>query len=242
MKKVFIRTKNVKRFMAFMENLKNIPPNIPKLALVCGEHGLGKTQTIMWWVNKNDAVYVRACHNMSSRWLLSEIVEELGEIPFWHAQENFGLIQNNLKRNPKIIIVDEIDYLFERSMIETLRDLHDKTGCPVVLVGMGSADKKLSRYKHITGRLYGTMRFEHFNQEDIKEIVKQLSEVEFTDDAIEHLASKTNQFRETVKLLDKIEKLSKTNGIKTLDVHKLKELLNEREPITNLQAVKSVHA
>jgi len=82
MKKTFVKTRNVKRFMAFMENLKNIPPNIPKLALVCGEHGLGKSQTIMLWVNKNDAVYVRANQGMTSRWLLSEICEELGERPF----------------------------------------------------------------------------------------------------------------------------------------------------------------
>lgn len=236
MKKAFVRTKNVKRFTALMENLKKIPPNIPKLALVCGEHGLGKTQTIMWWVNKNDAVYVRANQGMTPRWLLSEIAEELGETPFWHTQETFILIENHLKQNPKTIIVDEVDYLIEKSTIETLRDLHDRTGCPVVLVGMGSADKKLARYKHLTDRLYVTMRFEHFNAEDVKEIVEQLSEVEFTDDAIAHLASKTNQFRQIVKLLNKIEKLSETNNIKLLDEYKLKELLNER---TNTQAVQT---
>ncbi|MDR1169042.1 MAG: hypothetical protein LBK53_09190, partial [Heliobacteriaceae bacterium] len=72
--------------------------------------------------------------------------------------------------------------------------------------------------------------------------IEQLSEVEFTGDAMEHLASKTNQFRQIVKLLDKIEKLSKTNNIKTLDEMKLKEILGERKIIENLQAVKSLHA
>jgi len=213
MKKLFVKTKNVRKFTALMENLKNAPANVPKLALVCGEHGLGKTQTIMWWVTKNDAVYVRACQGMSSRWLLSEIAEELGERPFWHTQETFILIENYLKQNPKIIVVDEVDYLIEKQTVETLRDLHDRTGCPIVLIGMGSVDRKLARYKHLTDRLYETMRFEHFNQEDIKEIIEQLSDVEFTDDAIAYLASKTNQFRQIIKLLNKIEKLSKTNNI-----------------------------
>lgn len=44
MKRIFIRTKNVKRFVGLMEELQKLPPNIPKLALVYGEHGLGKTQ------------------------------------------------------------------------------------------------------------------------------------------------------------------------------------------------------
>jgi DNA transposition AAA+ family ATPase len=242
MKREFVRTKNVKNFVALMEKLKNVPPNLPKLALVYGEHGLGKTQTIMWWVNKNDAVYVRACQAMTSRWLLSEIAEELGERAFWNTQETFNLVENSLKISPKIIIVDEVDYLIDKNTVETLRDLHDRTDCPVVLVGMGSVDRKLARYKHLTDRFYGTMKFEHFDKNDVKQIITQLSEVAFTDDALEHLASKTNQFRQIVKLLDKIEKLSGTNCIKILDEYKLKELLGERKIIENLQTLKQVHA
>ena len=34
MKKVFVKTKNVKEFVGFMEELKSLPPNIPKIALV----------------------------------------------------------------------------------------------------------------------------------------------------------------------------------------------------------------
>ena len=54
MKKVFVKTKNVKRFITLMEELQKLPPNIPKLALVYGEHGLGKSNAIQWWTDKND--------------------------------------------------------------------------------------------------------------------------------------------------------------------------------------------
>jgi DNA transposition AAA+ family ATPase len=236
MKKVFIRTKNVKRFVALMDELQKLPPNIPKLALVYGEHGLGKTQTIQWWVDKNDSVYVRATQEMTSRWLLSEIAEELGEEPYWHTQETFELIENNLRQNPKVIIVDEVDYLVEKHTIETLRDLHDKTSCPIVLVGMGFADKKLARYPHLCDRLYKTLKFEQFNQEDIKEILVQLTDLVFTPDAIEYLATRTNQFRQLVKLVNKIEKLSKTNQIAELDEYILKGMLNERQILTSTGA------
>jgi len=242
MKKTFIKTKNVKKFAALMDELQKLPPSIPKLALVYGSHGLGKSQTIQWWADKNDSVYVRATQGMTSRWLLSDIAEELGEEPFWHTQETFNLIENHLRQNPKIIIVDEIDYLIEKSTVETLRDLHDKTGCPVVLVGMDSADKKLSRYPHLIDRLYKTLKFEQFNVEDIKEIISQLTELKFTDDAINYLATRTNQFRQLVKLINKIEKLSETNRIEELDEYTLKGLLNGRielktKNIKTLQAV-----
>lgn len=54
MKKVFVKTKNVKKFVSLMEKLQKLPPNITKLALVYGEHGLVKSQTIQWWADKND--------------------------------------------------------------------------------------------------------------------------------------------------------------------------------------------
>lgn len=238
MKKTFIKTKNVKRFVSLMDELQKLPPNIPKLALVYGDHGLGKSQTIQWWADKNDSVYVRATQGMTSRWLLSEIAEELGEDPFWHSQETFGLIENHLRQNPKIIIVDEIDYLIEKHTVETLRDLHDKTGCPIVLVGMGAADKKLARYPHLMDRVYKTLKFEQFNQEDISDILSQLTDLSFTEDAINYLATRTNQFRQLVKLINQIEKLSQTNQIKELDEYTLKGLLNERTNIKALQAIK----
>ena len=119
MKRTFIRTKNVKRFVGLMEELQKLPPNIPKLALVFGEHGLGKSQTIQWWADKNDSVYVRANQGMTSRWLLSEIAEELGEEPYWHTQETFELIENHLRNNPKTIIVDDAQFPYKNVFLSS---------------------------------------------------------------------------------------------------------------------------
>ena len=46
MNKVFVRTKNVKNFVSLMEEVKQLPNNIPKIILVYGEHELGKSETI----------------------------------------------------------------------------------------------------------------------------------------------------------------------------------------------------
>lgn len=80
MKNVFVKTKNVKRLVALLDEVQKLPPNIPKLALVYGEHGLGKTHSVIWWATRNDAIYVRANNEMTQNGLLKVIVEELGEI------------------------------------------------------------------------------------------------------------------------------------------------------------------
>ena len=145
-KKVFAKTKNVKNFISLMNNLQNRPAGVPGMALVYGEPGLGKTNSILWWAARNDSILISAKNAMTSRWLLEEIVYELGETPMYKTSELFKQAVRQLIDNPRVIIVDEIDYLAgNQQSIESLRDLHDRTGVPVVMVGMGMADKKLIR-------------------------------------------------------------------------------------------------
>lgn len=240
MNKVFVRTKNVKKFVALMEEVKQLPANIPKIVLVFGEYGLGKSETIRWWTFKNDCIYVRANQGMSSRWLLSEIAEELGEEPFWHIQDTFNLVEQKLKQNPKPLIIDEVDYLVTNNVIEILRDLHDRTGCPMILVGMINIDKKLSRYPHLKDRIYKAFKFEPYDKQDIKQILSELSEIPITNDGLEYLATRHNQLRQIVKLINKIEKLAKTNELKELNEKNLRSILNEGQNITTLQTSKQI--
>ena len=228
MKNSLIKTKNVKKFISLMDNLQKAPSNVAKMALVYGTFGLGKSQTIMWWVTNNDAIYVRCNHNISPRWLLSEIVKELDEVPCYTSQRLFEQIEEKLKYNPKILVVDEIDYLFSnKHTIETLRDIHDKLGIPVLLVGMELADKKLQKYGHINDRIFAKLKFEKLSKEDFKEIIETLSEVEFSDNAIRYITNRNLQLRQIVKIITKAEQLANTNKLSEISEEIIKGVINE---------------
>jgi len=234
MRKVFVRTQNVKNFIAMMDTLQNRPEGTPGMGLVYGEPGLGKTQTILWWVVKNDAAYIRATNKMTNRWFLEEIVSELGLNPYYHSGDLFNQCVSSLITDPKIIIVDEIDYLAgDNQVIETLRDIHDKTNVPVILVGMGSANNKLKRYRHLYDRISEILRFESFTHNDIETILSQLCEIELTDCAIQVIMNKLNRFRQIVRLISRAEYLAQTNGLEKLDDEILQEVLkyDDRENI-----------
>lgn len=137
MRKIFVKTTNVKNFIGLVENLLNKPKNIPKMGLIYGEPGLGKSQTALWLACKYDAIYLRATNLMTGRWLLEEIAKEMDEIPRYLTSDNFNLIVQKLKQKPQLIIVDEIDYLINNlKTIEILRDIHDETGSPIIFIGM----------------------------------------------------------------------------------------------------------
>ena len=76
MNRIFVKTTNVKNFIGLVENLLNKPKNIPKMGLIYGEPGLGKSQTALWLACKYDAIYLRATNLMTGRWLLEEIAKE----------------------------------------------------------------------------------------------------------------------------------------------------------------------
>lgn len=214
MNRIFVKTTNVKNFIGLVENLLNKPKNIPKMGLIYGEPGLGKSQTALWLACKYDAIYLRATNLMTGRWLLEEIAKEMDEIPRYLTSDNFNLIVQKLKQKPQLIIVDEIDYLMNNlKTIEILRDIHDETDCPIIFVGMGLAHKKLEKYKHLYDRFSEIVKFETFGVNDLSQIVSQLSEVTFTPDAVEYIHTKYNRFRQIVQLINQMETFAKDNNL-----------------------------
>lgn len=232
MKKVFVKTNNVKRFITMMNNLQNRAEGVPGMGLVYGEPGLGKTQAIKWWAFKNDAILIRCNQMMSARWLLKDILDYMSEIKPYSISDSFNEVIRNLILTPRVLIVDEVDYLTmdKNKSIEILRDIHDKTNVSVVLVGMTNAHSRLKKFSHLYDRLSEIVKFERFSKSDIKTIVKELSEIELTDCAIKYIYSNLNRFRQIVKVINKAETIAKANGLSSIDEILIKEAIqNETE-------------
>lgn len=228
MKKVFVKTNNVKRFITMMNNLQNRAEGVPGMGLVYGEPGLGKTQTINWWAFKNNAILIRCTQLMTARWLLNEILDEMGEISCIRLSDCFKIIVRNLLTDPQVIIVDEVDYLtIDSRAVETLRDIHDKTNVPIILVGMSNAKSRIKKFKHLYDRLSEIVQFKPFTKTDMIGIVKELSEIEMTDCAIKCIYSNVNRFRQIVKIVNKAESFAKSNGLNSIDELIIKEILND---------------
>ena len=226
MNKIFVKTQNVKNFIGLVENLINKPKNIPKMGLVYGEPGLGKSQTALWLSCKYDGIYLRASNLMTGRWLLEEMVKELDEIPRFLTSDNFNIVVKKLKQNPQMIFIDEINYLINNyKTIETLRDIHDETGSPMIVIGMGLAHRKLERYKHLYDRFSEILKFETFGVNDLSQIIGQLSEIPFTPDAVEYIHSKYNRFRQIVQLINQMETFAKDNNLAEINMEVISQIL-----------------
>ena len=243
MRKVFVRTQNVKSFITLINNLQNKAEGISRMALVYGEPGLGKSRTALWLAAQNDAIYIRSTNLMTGRWFLEELVEELGEIPRYWISDLFKQCVNKLSQKTTMIIIDEVDYLAgDQKTIETIRDIHDKTNVPIIFVGMTLAQKKLQRYRHLYDRLSDIVQFKPFSKKDVAEIFNELCEVEVSEPAISLVQANANRFRQIVRLITKFESVAKTNNLELLDENTVKEILkNEsRQSLENIKGAKYI--
>lgn len=225
MRKIFVKTKNVKNFSGIINNLIDKSSATPKMGLIYGCPGLGKSHTAIWWATRNNALYIRAQNKMNTKWLLKEILYEIGE----DTKGNISTLSNRckmrLKLKPQVLIVDEIDYLLEcGNTIEALRDIHDNVGIPVVLIGMQNSKNKLGKYQHLYDRLSEITEFQPFSKEDVDIIVDELSEIKITDEAKQIIFENTNRFRQLIKIISSLENLAKTNGLNKIDVKQVKGL------------------
>lgn len=121
-------------------------------------------------------------------------------------------------------IEPELQEKYYSKTIETLRDLHDETGIPIVLVGMSLAKHKLKKHTHLFDRISEIYQYTEFEYSDIKQIVDEISEVDMTKEVISVIHQKAKSFRKIVEMINTLENIALVNGIKLIDKNIIQEV------------------
>lgn len=109
---------------------------IPRILVLYGDSGIGKTKTITEFVEDNPtAALIEVSPDFSIGTLLHEIAQELGVHSCGKHHEIRKRIVSKLQGSNRMLIIDEAEYLTPKSL-DILRRIHDKAQIPVVLVGM----------------------------------------------------------------------------------------------------------
>ncbi len=223
MKEDLATTKNVVLFMQGIEKVNTpIRGRIGNM-LVFGREGTGKSEVAQWYANKNDIPYMCCRKYISQRELLTKIAGELGEAPEFRTASLFEQIIDILFDNPVPIIVDEVDYLLKGGVVETLRDINDVTNTPIIMVGMGQIDKKLKRFPHLYDRFTSVVRFDLFNESEIRRLADDICDVKLSDCAIRLIAAEgLGKLRVTTEWFARAETLAGHNNLKEVNATHLR--------------------
>jgi len=212
------KTKNVRRFIGAVSELRNRPMGVEGMGLLWGEPGEGKTTIVAYAANTMDGIFLRAnaCWTVTS--MLSSLLTELGGVPRKRRAAMLDDIARKLMDQERVIFVDEADYLFrQKEMLDSLRDIYDLTGTPVIFIGMEDIARQVQESGRFARRITQWIEFKGVDLDDARVLADTVCECGVADDLLVHVhrEAKANVGRMVVGL-SRVERLARTNGLETV--------------------------
>lgn len=228
MRRNYIVTSNVTRLNVVYQGLRLRDPGVPGMGLVHGFTGSGKTTALTWLSNKYNALYVRANATWTASAMVRAIAGELGIVPGHSTSKNYEAVKARLNETGRSLVIDEADYLLkDLKAVEIVRDLHDETSVPILLVGMSGHDAQgierqitsRPRFKQLARRILHWVEFGAISLDDARNLALENSEVEVADDLLEWaLAQCTGSIGLMTVALSRIEGVARANGLPRIDL------------------------
>lgn len=218
MRSKIVPVSNIARLAEAGDALLNRAPGMPGMGLCYGSSGLGKTTAIAWLATRQHGVFVRARSVWTPTSMLDSVCKELSIASRARVAQTVDAIVDKLAETGRPLFVDEADYVVgQPRLIDTLRDVHDLSSVPVILIGMAGIDRRISLSPQLAGRMSQWVEFQPSTIADARLLAKDLCEVEVADDLVAALhARAAGSVRLIVVGLAQIEHHARARGASTL--------------------------
>lgn len=188
MRSKIVPISNIRKLAEAVNALVDRAPGVPGLGVLEGHTGYGKSTAVTWQYIRVNGVYVRAISASTPRSLLKSICKELSIEPSATAADTVEDIVSELSKSRRPLFIDEADYLIGKTrLIETIRDIHDLSLVPVILIGMHGFRTSIKRLKQLTGRVSQWVEFKESTLEDAMLLARDLAEVTIGADLVRKL-------------------------------------------------------
>jgi hypothetical protein len=214
---IFIETGNVAKLRKALSVLSDTERGRPGLGVVQGEAGRGKTMAAMEWHATNGGIFLRVMEGWSQFSFLQALTYEVSGDRPGNTGRCRNRIMDALTANPQPVIVDEADRL-HMARIEDLRDVHDMTGCPVILIGEEGFYPKLHARRRVHSRVVEVVNFDPIQAEDVMLFAAQAASLDVTPEACHKLATLAKgSFRVVYGFVLRLEDYAKAQGTNAID-------------------------
>ena len=130
----FINTSISKKIFNALSEAQSV--SIPRILVLYGDSGIGKTKTIEAYIEENStATMIEIRPDFTIKAVLQTIAQEIGVSTQGANFEITNRIIHKLKGSYRMLVFDEAEYLSARSL-DIIRRIYDKSQAPIVLVGM----------------------------------------------------------------------------------------------------------
>lgn len=184
-----VAIKNVAAFMAMTMRLVDRAPHLPGFGVCSAPSGYGKTYASIFAQNRTRAIYTEVGDSWTRRTLLSSVLREFGDAPSKKlsiadlAEKAIHYLSEDIRRP---LIVDEADKLVDKGMIEIVREIQEKSGAPVILIGEEKLPAKLLGVERLHNRVLDWFQAQPCDLDDVKELSKAFAKgIKLQDDLLD---------------------------------------------------------
>ena len=230
MKDKIVITENISNSVSSVENLKEKPERLDRMALWYGKWGFGKTTALEFFYTNNFCFYVRAmaawCRSVNM--MIEDILRSYRVEARGRFKQDMRELIRIVKKHQYPLFIDEADRVVRKSiLIETVRDIYDLTRIPIILIGQENIINILQRRDlgQVFSRITEIVEFRELSAQDIQRIAKELCDLECDLKVASFIKNITlGDFRLVNALLTRAENLCHFNKMSEITIMIAKEV------------------
>lgn len=176
---------NVFRCMSALKTVMERPEHLPGIITFYGPPGWGKSTAAAYAANKTRAYYIEAKSSWTGKALLLAICREMGISPARTIYEMTEQVAEQLVLSGRPLIIDEMDHLIKRGIVEIIRDIYESSGAPILLIGEEQMPARLRRWERFHGRMLDWVQALPATIEDVAHLARLYApEITIQDDLL----------------------------------------------------------
>lgn len=215
----FASLKNVALAMKVLDHLVHRAPNLPGLGVLYGHSGYGKSCGAAAAANRFRAVYIECRSYFTKKSLLLAILEEMGIRPGKTVYEMVNQIGEELSLSRRPLIIDEMDHIVDRNLVELIRDIYEVSNAAILMIGEERFPAKLKKWERFHNRILDWQPAEPSDLDDARKLAKLYSpDVAIADELLGQIVDVTRGVTRRVCVnIETVRQEAKKSGARAID-------------------------
>lgn len=198
----------------------------PGMIAVSGPSGYGKSVAAAWAKVRHHAFYLQLNDFVTKKVLVESLCVAVGlgdtdgNPPKGTISRLAGLLAARLEQARRPLIIDEFDFVVDKSMVMTIFSLYEMSKASFILIGEEAMPAKLKRWEKFDGRMLDPLYAEPVGLEDARRLARHKNaKLTLADDLLAHLVQiAKGSVRRVVNNLAEIGRVGAAEGWDTCDL------------------------
>ncbi len=211
---------NVVLFTQLMDRLNRRTDKLPGIGVFYGFSGLGKSESAVYGANKHQAYYVEMGESWTRKKLLDEILKQLSRQMNGTIADKVDEVVRLLSRDNKPLIIDEADFAFNKGFHEIIREIHDKSHTPIILLGEERLPERISQFERFDNRVLEWVPAQPCNESDTQKLKEIYApDVDIAPDLMTEIMEKNEGLARRMAVnFSMVQEISYNEGLEGFDL------------------------